>query len=60
MFSVVVALPLVVVVIGLLPVFFVGPFLSARHHRLLLRLVADLAAWTGVVCGVVSPGNRRR
>ncbi len=56
----VVAVPLTVVVVALVPVFLLGPFLSTRHHRLLLQLITGLAAWAEALMPIGSATRARR
>ena len=45
------AVPMVIVTVGLVPAFVICPFLGAGRQRLVTRLLADLGQWTAVLAG---------
>jgi hypothetical protein len=47
----VLAVPLLVVAVALVPAFVVCPFLGAGRQRLLIRLLAGLAQWAAALVG---------
>jgi hypothetical protein len=49
----VLTVPLVIMVIALIPPLMVCPFLSERHQRLALRVVACLREWPEEIASVV-------
>ena len=52
----VLAVPLVIVTVALIPAFVICPFLGACRQRLIIRLLASLRQWTAVLTG---PGESR-
>jgi len=47
----VLAVPLVIVAVALIPAFLICPFLGAGRQRLLIRLLAGLRQWTAALTG---------
>jgi hypothetical protein len=52
----VLAMPLVIATVALVPALLICPFLTGAHRRLALRLLASLQQWTNVL----SPPVRRK
>ena len=45
------AVPLLIVAVALVPAFVVCPFLGSGRQRLLIRLLAGLAQWAAALAG---------
>lgn len=48
-------IPLLIVITALVPALMICPFLSPRHQRLVLRLLAGLCQWVSVITNARAP-----
>lgn len=51
----VLAVPLVIVTVALIPAFVIGPFLTAAHRQQVTGLLASLRQWTAALTGSGQP-----
>ena len=54
----VLAIPMVIATVALVPALVICPFLTAGHRRLALRLLASLQRWTDALSHTAHAGRR--